>query len=184
MIVSLRFAPQRPSVICSRCKCAEFVVPEIKRNGVHVQLVYLAKPYCSVCLIVAFLKNAKLSVISVMTNCSDFNTTPQVPAMLSPDFRFLWQFNGDMSMTDYLTEGKGPYATLRTALPDLFWNSYDYRVRSWRKKRSSCDCAREKYDVARHGRDFFNAAHLGNIATTVAMRALVKRIPCCVACPQ
>lgn len=49
--------------------------------------------------------------------------------MLSPDFRFLWQFNGNVTKADYLTEGKGPYATLRTALPDLFWNSYDYRVR-------------------------------------------------------
>lgn len=48
--------------------------------------------------------------------------------MLSPDFRFLWQFNGDMAKADYLTEGKGPYASLRSALPDLFWNSYDYRV--------------------------------------------------------
>lgn len=48
--------------------------------------------------------------------------------MLSPEFRFLWQFNGDMTKTEYLTEGKGPYASLRAALPDLFWNSYDYRV--------------------------------------------------------
>lgn len=53
----------------------------------------------------------------------------QAAEMLSPDFRFLWQFNGDMTKADYLAEGKGPYATLRTALPDLFWNSYDYRVR-------------------------------------------------------
>eukprot|EP00752_Nemacystus_decipiens_P009512 g8503.t1 len=55
--------------------------------------------------------------------------------MLSPDFRFLWQFNGDMAKADYLTEGKGPYATLRTALPDLFWNSYDYRVDKYNRNR-------------------------------------------------
>lgn len=54
---------------------------------------------------------------------------PQVAEMLSPEFRFLWQFNGDMTKADYLTEGKGPYASLRTAMPDLFWNSYDFRVR-------------------------------------------------------
>ncbi|CAN0187607.1 unnamed protein product [Pylaiella littoralis] len=55
--------------------------------------------------------------------------------MLSPDFRFLWQFNGNVTKADYLTEGKGPYATLRTALPDLFWNSYDYRVDKYNRNR-------------------------------------------------
>ncbi|CAM9651121.1 unnamed protein product [Ectocarpus sp. 12 AP-2014] len=55
--------------------------------------------------------------------------------MLGPDFRFLWQFNGDMGRADYLTEGTGPYATLRTALPDLFWNSYDYRVDKYNRNR-------------------------------------------------
>lgn len=48
--------------------------------------------------------------------------------MLSEEFQFLWQFNGAMGRDEYLKEGKGPYTTLRTALPDLFWNSYDYRV--------------------------------------------------------
>lgn len=50
--------------------------------------------------------------------------------MLADDFRFLWQFNGDLSRAEYLMEGKGPYTTLRTALPDLFWNAYDFRVRA------------------------------------------------------
>lgn len=53
----------------------------------------------------------------------------QAASMLSEDFRFLWQFNGGMYRADYLKAGTGPYASLRTALPDLFWNSYDYRVR-------------------------------------------------------
>lgn len=59
----------------------------------------------------------------------DIDIGGQAAEMLSPDFRFLWQFNGDVTRADFLTEGKGPYASLRTALPDLFWNSYDYRVR-------------------------------------------------------
>lgn len=49
--------------------------------------------------------------------------------MLSEDFRFLWQFNGNLTKEDYLAEGKGPYASLRTALPDLYWNAHDFRVR-------------------------------------------------------
>lgn len=53
----------------------------------------------------------------------------QAANMLAPDFRFLWQFNGDLDLDGYLKEGTGPYATLRTALPDLFWNAYDFRVR-------------------------------------------------------
>ena len=52
----------------------------------------------------------------------------QVPDMLSEEFRFLWQFNGAIDRAEYLTEGKGPYTTLRSALPDLFWNAYDFRV--------------------------------------------------------
>ena len=57
--------------------------------------------------------------------------------MLSEDFRFLWQFNGGMYRADYLKEGTGPYVSLRTALPDLFWNSYDYRVRPCTPVRSN-----------------------------------------------
>lgn len=53
----------------------------------------------------------------------------QASDTLAPEFRFLWQYNGELNRDQYLTAGKGPYATLRNAFPDLFWNGYDYRVR-------------------------------------------------------
>ncbi|CAM9342130.1 unnamed protein product [Ascophyllum nodosum] len=59
----------------------------------------------------------------------------KVPDMLSEEFRFLWQFNGAIDRAEYLTEGKGPYTTLRSALPDLFWNAYDFRVDKYEKNR-------------------------------------------------